>query len=191
MGSHNRPMERGLERAHDFMELPARELERLVGGTFPGSRLRAAQPLASGLRNTNYRLEIEGGPSPLVLRLYVPGLGVRLRRLQPDRFRDFPAPRGRSPTQIRRCLCRGLRRCRWQSPDRLAPLDASRRSPQLAATTGLDGRSRGPRTTPAGGGNRGRWRAAARVAWVPRRPPMLELGLQRRSHPARGAQSNR
>ena len=64
-------MERGWERAHDFMELPARELERRVGGAFPGARLRAAQPLTAGLRNTNYRLEIEGGPSPLVLRLYV------------------------------------------------------------------------------------------------------------------------
>jgi len=107
MGSHNRPMERGLERAHDFMELPARELERLVGWAFPGSRLRAAQPLASGLRNTNYRLEIEGGPSPLVLRLYVPGLGVRLRRLQVDRFRDVPPRRLRPTARIRQRLRRG------------------------------------------------------------------------------------
>ena len=53
------------------MEIPAGELERLVGEAFPGARVLAGQPLTSGLRNTNYRLEIEGRPSPLVLRLYV------------------------------------------------------------------------------------------------------------------------
>lgn len=38
---------------------------------FPGARLREARPLAAGLRNTSYCLELTAAPSPLVLRLYV------------------------------------------------------------------------------------------------------------------------
>ncbi len=63
-------MERGWERAHPFVDLPARELERLVGQALPGARIVAVQPLTSGLRNTNYRIELEVG-TPVLLRLYV------------------------------------------------------------------------------------------------------------------------
>jgi Ser/Thr protein kinase RdoA (MazF antagonist) len=66
----NRPMERGWERAHPFVGLPAGELERLVAAGLPGARVVSASPLASGLRNTNYRVELDGGRS-VVLRLYV------------------------------------------------------------------------------------------------------------------------
>jgi Ser/Thr protein kinase RdoA (MazF antagonist) len=64
-------MERNWERARQFIELPAAVIEERVRAAFPDARLTAARPLKAGLRNTNYRLEIEGGPSPLVLRLYV------------------------------------------------------------------------------------------------------------------------
>jgi len=62
-------MERGWDRAHRFVDLPAGELERLVGQAFPGARLSAVQPLTFGLRNTNYRVELSGA-APVLLRLY-------------------------------------------------------------------------------------------------------------------------
>jgi aminoglycoside phosphotransferase (APT) family kinase protein len=64
-------MERNWERAHDFLELSAEAIEERLRPTMPGARLISARPLDAGLRNTNYRLEIEGEPSPMVLRLYV------------------------------------------------------------------------------------------------------------------------
>jgi Ser/Thr protein kinase RdoA (MazF antagonist) len=67
---HNRLMERGWERAFPFVELSAGQMELLVGRAMPGARVVAAQPLTSGLRNTNYRIELAGG-ARLLLRLYV------------------------------------------------------------------------------------------------------------------------
>ena len=64
-------MERNWERAREFIELPTSAIEQRVRAAFADARLKAARQLGAGLRNTNYRLEIEGGPSPLVLRLYV------------------------------------------------------------------------------------------------------------------------
>ena len=64
-------MERRWERAHDFLELPAAAIEARVRAVYPAARLQDAQPLIGGLLNTNYRLTIVGGPSPLALRLYV------------------------------------------------------------------------------------------------------------------------
>jgi len=66
----NRPMERGWERRHPFVELPAGELERLMGRALPGSDVVAARPLTAGLRNTNYRIQLASGAAA-VLRLYV------------------------------------------------------------------------------------------------------------------------
>jgi Ser/Thr protein kinase RdoA (MazF antagonist) len=66
----NRPMERGWERRHPFVELPLAELKRLVARAMPGSDVVAARPLTAGLRNTNYRIELAGGMAA-VLRLYV------------------------------------------------------------------------------------------------------------------------
>ena len=62
-------MERGWDRAHRFVDLPAGELERLVGAALPGARLCAARPLTSGLRNSNYRVDLVG-TAPVLLRLY-------------------------------------------------------------------------------------------------------------------------
>jgi len=67
----NRGMERDWERAHEFFAMPPAAIEARLHAALPAARVTAARPLAAGLRNTNYRLEIEGGPSPLVLRLYV------------------------------------------------------------------------------------------------------------------------
>ncbi len=62
-------MERGWERRHPFLELSAGEIERLVSRALPGLRVVSAAPLTSGLRNTNYRLEL-AGDTAAVLRLY-------------------------------------------------------------------------------------------------------------------------
>jgi len=45
-------------------------IERMLGAAFPGRRMLAAEPLAGGLRNTNIKVELDGPPSPLVLRIY-------------------------------------------------------------------------------------------------------------------------
>jgi Ser/Thr protein kinase RdoA (MazF antagonist) len=63
-------MERGWERAFPFMNLSAAELERLIGAAVPGARVIAAHQLSSGLRNTNYRVDLAGGRTVL-LRVYV------------------------------------------------------------------------------------------------------------------------
>ena len=45
-------------------------IERMLAAAFPGRRVLAAEPLAGGLRNTNLKVELDGSPSPLVLRIY-------------------------------------------------------------------------------------------------------------------------
>jgi Ser/Thr protein kinase RdoA (MazF antagonist) len=71
-------MERGWERAFPFVKLSAGEMERLVGRGMPGARVVAARPLTSGLRNTNYRIELADG-ARLLLRLYVADPGACAR----------------------------------------------------------------------------------------------------------------
>jgi Ser/Thr protein kinase RdoA (MazF antagonist) len=87
-------MERGWERAHPFVELSAGELERRVAAALPGAHVVAAQPLTSGLRNTNYRLDLGGGASA-VLRLYVadPGACARETGVLRAVAGRVPAPR--------------------------------------------------------------------------------------------------
>jgi Ser/Thr protein kinase RdoA (MazF antagonist) len=63
-------MERGWQRRHSFVELPDRELGRLVVRALPGARVVGARPLTAGLRNTNYRVDLASGAA-VVLRLYV------------------------------------------------------------------------------------------------------------------------
>jgi len=45
-------------------------IERMVGAAFPQRRVVAAMPFPDGFRNTNVRIELDGPPSPLVLRIY-------------------------------------------------------------------------------------------------------------------------
>ncbi|MDQ3701360.1 MAG: phosphotransferase, partial [Chloroflexota bacterium] len=64
-------MEQRWERHYPFLQLDHPALERLVGAAFPGVRVLAAEPLAGGLRNTNYRVRLAGPAArDVVLRLY-------------------------------------------------------------------------------------------------------------------------
>jgi Ser/Thr protein kinase RdoA (MazF antagonist) len=61
----------------------------------PGRAIISAEPLATGCVNTNYRIELEGAPSPVVLRLYLRDMAAcareeRLLRLVAG---AVPAPR--------------------------------------------------------------------------------------------------
>jgi Ser/Thr protein kinase RdoA (MazF antagonist) len=62
-------MERSWDRVHAFKRLDRGEIEGLVQPAELG-RVRLAEPLSAGLRNTNYRLSFESGRNA-VLRLYV------------------------------------------------------------------------------------------------------------------------
>jgi len=50
--------------------LPADVLDRIVNTAFPGSRVVSCEPLAAGLRNANFKLGLDNGPGPAVLRVY-------------------------------------------------------------------------------------------------------------------------
>jgi fructokinase len=45
-------------------------IERMLGAAFPHRRVVAAVPFPDGFHNTNLRIELDGPPSPLVLRIY-------------------------------------------------------------------------------------------------------------------------
>lgn len=51
-------------------DLPARVLRRIVQNAFPGCRLAAIEPLAGGLRNSNFKLLLDAVAAPFVLRIY-------------------------------------------------------------------------------------------------------------------------
>lgn len=63
-------MERGWSRHAPLIPISPADAETYVRTAFPGARVLAAEPLSGGLRNTNVRLLLDGGPSPLVLRIY-------------------------------------------------------------------------------------------------------------------------
>ena len=50
--------------------LPEAILRRIVSRALPHSRVLDAQPLAGGLRNANFKLRLEAGERPVVLRIY-------------------------------------------------------------------------------------------------------------------------
>lgn len=50
--------------------LPAAVLERIVHTVFPGCRVAASEFLAGGLRNANFKLQLDRTPEPMVLRIY-------------------------------------------------------------------------------------------------------------------------
>jgi Ser/Thr protein kinase RdoA (MazF antagonist) len=62
-------VERGWERAYPFRALAIPEAESLVRRVRPDLRVFALEPLAAGLRNSNFRVEVASG-APFVLRLY-------------------------------------------------------------------------------------------------------------------------
>jgi Ser/Thr protein kinase RdoA (MazF antagonist) len=63
-------MEQHWERHHSFLRLDREEIERALSGAFGAARVLDSEPLAGGLRNTNYRVRLEGRSAPVVVRLY-------------------------------------------------------------------------------------------------------------------------
>ncbi|HEX9037601.1 MAG TPA: aminoglycoside phosphotransferase family protein [Ktedonobacterales bacterium] len=82
------------ERREPFVALTPGELQDLLRVVAPGRALLSAAPLTTGLVNTNYRLALDGPPSPVVLRIYARDTEAcarepRLLRLVEERV---PAP---------------------------------------------------------------------------------------------------
>ena len=50
--------------------LPRPVLDRIVHAAFPRCRLLACEPLSDGLRNANFKLQLDPAPEPVVLRIY-------------------------------------------------------------------------------------------------------------------------
>src|SRR5687767_2734406 len=63
-------MQRGWERRYPFLQLTQDAIAQRVQAAFPHAVVVAAEPLTSGLRNTNYRIQLQDQEAPLVLRLY-------------------------------------------------------------------------------------------------------------------------
>jgi Ser/Thr protein kinase RdoA (MazF antagonist) len=63
-------MEQRWERHHPFLSLDPPALEARLRAPFPGARVVRAEPLAGGLRNSNYRVWLAGRAAPVVVRLF-------------------------------------------------------------------------------------------------------------------------
>ncbi|MFZ0634002.1 MAG: phosphotransferase [Candidatus Acidiferrales bacterium] len=64
------PKEARWLRAQPRRTLPAPLVERIVHTAFPRSRVLDIQPLRDGLRNANFKLQLDSPPDPIVLRIY-------------------------------------------------------------------------------------------------------------------------
>jgi len=63
-------MERSWNRRRPFIELGLAEVQERVRLASPGAKVQAIEPLTAGLRNTNYRVRLDGRAESVVLRLY-------------------------------------------------------------------------------------------------------------------------
>ena len=63
-------VEQGWRRRFAFVQLSLAEIEELIQPYAAGARVLDATPLAGGLRNTNYRIQLSSQAEPVVLRLY-------------------------------------------------------------------------------------------------------------------------
>jgi len=57
-------------RAEPRHSLPEPVLDRIVHAAFPHCRLLASEPLSDGLRNANFKLQLDPAAEPVVLRIY-------------------------------------------------------------------------------------------------------------------------
>jgi aminoglycoside phosphotransferase (APT) family kinase protein len=57
-------------RAEPRRSLPDAATRRILEHALPGTRAISIEPLTDGLRNANFRLELDGGPRRVVLRIY-------------------------------------------------------------------------------------------------------------------------
>ncbi|WP_051775471.1 phosphotransferase family protein [Paenibacillus tyrfis] len=60
----------GWERGEPFVRLSLAELNGLLEPVFPGRSVEFAQPLGTGLSNSNYKIRLRGEERPFVLRIY-------------------------------------------------------------------------------------------------------------------------
>ncbi len=60
----------GWSRREPLVALTPEEARALLAVAAPGRAIGAMEPLTTGLVNTNYRIELDGAPTPVVLRLY-------------------------------------------------------------------------------------------------------------------------
>lgn len=58
------------ERRKPLVALTLEEARPLLAVAAPGRAIVAMEPLTTGLINTNYRIDLDGAPSPVVLRIY-------------------------------------------------------------------------------------------------------------------------
>jgi Ser/Thr protein kinase RdoA (MazF antagonist) len=63
-------MQQGWGRRYPFLEVGREALGRLLRRAITGAHVLEAEPLAAGLRNTNYRVRLLGRDEPVVVRLY-------------------------------------------------------------------------------------------------------------------------
>lgn len=67
---HDAPVEARWFRAEPRRKLPAPILEQIVGAVFPRCSVVAVEPLIDGLRNANFRLQLDCIPKFVVRRIY-------------------------------------------------------------------------------------------------------------------------
>jgi aminoglycoside phosphotransferase (APT) family kinase protein len=64
------PLQARWIRAEPRKFLPTPSLDRLLHGAFGPCRVLSVHPLSGGFRNANFKIQLDGRPSPLVLRIY-------------------------------------------------------------------------------------------------------------------------
>ena len=144
------------ERREPLVVLTPDDLRRMLHVAAPGHAVIGAAPLTSGLVNTNYRIELDGDPSPVVLRVYTREAAACARE---ERLLNLVA--GKVPAPTVRYADPGATHCRlpwmlmsWVDgvplPDALARMDPDE-APSLAATLGATAAAVGAFPFPAPG----------------------------------------
>jgi aminoglycoside phosphotransferase (APT) family kinase protein len=64
-------MQKNWQRRYDFVELDAPTLTSMLQPAFPGKSVIEAEPLTTGLCNTNYKIKVSDIADTFVLRLYI------------------------------------------------------------------------------------------------------------------------
>lgn len=85
-------MQQGWERRVPLIDLSRERAEALLRPVFPGSRVAMLIPLSGGLRNTLYRVEVEGRAAPVVLRLFTADPSACAREAALARLLDGEIP---------------------------------------------------------------------------------------------------
>jgi aminoglycoside phosphotransferase (APT) family kinase protein len=144
------------ERREPLVALTDGELRALLRVAAPGRALASATPLTTGLVNTNYRIELEGAPAPVVLRVYTRDVAACARDERLLRLVAWNVP---APTVLYGDPDAAHFRLPWMLmswvegvplPDALARLAADE-APSLAAALGATAAAIGAFSFPAPG----------------------------------------